>query len=97
MRAPFKEGAESNISEVEPSMVQRSLKPTSSSLPPAPRTGSSAPASTPEPSRRDRLKAAAEHDRAAMLAEFNGTYELAREHREAAERLRSAATGTDEP
>jgi hypothetical protein len=37
-----------------------------------------------------------EHDRAAMLAEFNGTYELEREHRDAAERLRRAAAGTDE-
>jgi hypothetical protein len=37
-----------------------------------------------------------EHERAAMLAEFNGTYELAREHREAAERLRRADAGADE-
>jgi hypothetical protein len=47
--------------------------------------------SPPEPRRRDRLKTAREHERAAMLAEFNGTYDLAREHREAAERLRRTA------
>jgi len=36
-----------------------------------------------------------EHERAAMLAEFNGTYDLARQHREAAERLRRTVAGTD--
>jgi hypothetical protein len=32
---------------------------------------------------------AAEHEKAAMLAEFNGTYDLARFHRERAARLRT--------
>lgn len=37
---------------------------------------------------------AAEHEKAAMLAEFNGTYELARRHRERAAELREIATST---
>ena len=35
---------------------------------------------------------AVEHEKAAMLAEFNGTYELARFHRERAARLRRVAS-----
>ena len=35
---------------------------------------------------------AAEHEKAAMLAEFNGTYELARFHRDRAARLRQVGT-----
>ncbi len=34
---------------------------------------------------------AAEHEKAAMLAEFNGTYDLARFHRERATELRRSA------
>ena len=76
-------------------MVQHSLEPTTRPMAPSPRAPSSGPSSTPEPRRRDRLRAAIEHERAAMLAEFNGTYELAREHRVAAERLRRVDDGTD--
>jgi hypothetical protein len=70
-------------------MVQQSIEPhTTSSMPSA----RSAPIEVP---RGDLRKAALAHARAAMLAEFNGTYELAEQHREAAQRLRRAAADAD--
>lgn len=50
---------------------------------------------TTQASATDRARAlreqAVEHARAAMLAEFNGTYDVARQHREEAQRLQRAA------
>jgi hypothetical protein len=74
-------------------MAQQSLEPTPPTAP-SPRTSGS---TTARAGSRDRLKSALEHERAAMLAEFNGTYELAKEHREAAARLRRTVGEIDTP
>jgi hypothetical protein len=70
-------------------MAQRSLDP----IPASPMPEPSVPASD-EAAGAGRLSAT-EHDRAAMLAEFNGTYDLAQQHREAAARLRHERSGTN--
>jgi hypothetical protein len=68
-------------------MAQQSLEPTQSQVP-APRAAEPA---TTAVGASARLKRALELEKAAMLAEFNGTYDLAKKYRDAAARLRNAA------